>query len=89
MALESLAEPDSTLMSRPSAYQIPAVLHDLVLVYTLELSGSTVAAAQLLNLSQPTASRRYRALAADLGLQRIQIHRPHQPLKRTRSLVRP
>ena len=71
MALGSLAEPDSTLMSRPSAYQIPAVLHDLVLVDMLELTGSTVAAAQLLNLSQPTVSRRYRALAADLGLQRI------------------
>jgi hypothetical protein len=52
-----------------TAYRIPSVLRDLVLVDMLELTGSTVAAAQLLNLSQPSVSRRYRRLAAELGLQ--------------------
>ena len=56
---------------RSTNYQIPTVLQDLVLVDTLEITGSTVAAAQHLNISQPTVSRRYRALAEDLGLRRI------------------
>lgn len=56
---------------RSTGYQIPTVLQDLVLVDMLEITGSTVAAAQHLNISQPTVSRRYRALAEDLGLRRI------------------
>ena len=36
----------------------------------LTLTGSTAATAELLNTSQPTVSRRARALATDLGLQR-------------------
>jgi DNA-binding transcriptional ArsR family regulator len=57
-------------------YQIPSVLRDLVLVDMLELTGSTVAAAQVLNMSQPNVSRRYRRLAAELGLQRNRQDRP-------------
>lgn len=53
----------------PNAYRIPSVLRDLVLVDMLEITGSTVAAAQLLNLSQPSVSRRYGRLADELGLQ--------------------
>lgn len=51
------------------AYRIPEMLRDLVLVDLLELTGSTQAAAELLQVSQPTASRRYRRVANDLGLQ--------------------
>lgn len=59
-----------------NAYRIPSVLRDLVLVDMLEITGSTVAAAQLLNLSQSSVSRRYRQLAAELG---VQPNRRHQP----------
>ena len=52
-----------------NAYRIPSVLRDLVLVDMLELTGSTVTAAQLLNLSQPSVSRRYRRLASELGVE--------------------
>jgi hypothetical protein len=51
-------------------YRIPTVLRDLQLVDLLELTGSTTASAAQIGLSQPSVSRRYRALAADLGLQR-------------------
>lgn len=51
-------------------YRVPSVLRDLVLVDMLELTGSTVATASLLQMSQPSVSRRYRALAEDLGLER-------------------
>ena len=69
--MENLAELHSKPMPRRSSYQIPTFLQDLVLVDMLEITGSTVAAAQHLNISQPTVSRRYRALAEDLGLRRI------------------
>lgn len=64
-------------MSLPdqTRYRIPACLRDLVMVDLLELTGSTVATATLLQMSQPSVSRRYRALADDLGLER-QNHRP-------------
>jgi hypothetical protein len=59
------------LTSLPSApYRIPAALRDLQLVDLLELTGSTTASAAQSGLSQSSVSRRYRALAADLGLQR-------------------
>jgi hypothetical protein len=58
-----------------STYRVPPVLRDLVLVDMLELTGSTVATASLLQMSQPSVSRRYRALAEDLGLER-QKHLP-------------
>ena len=59
-----------------SLYRIPSVLRDLVLVDMLELTGSTVAAAQLLNVSQPSVSRRYRRLAAEMGLQQQRSSSP-------------
>jgi DNA-binding transcriptional LysR family regulator len=56
---------------RPSeAYRIPELLQDIRLLDLLELSGTTVQASELLNLSQPTVSRRYRSLAQDFGLRR-------------------
>jgi hypothetical protein len=57
-------------------YRIPTVLRDLQLVDLLELTGSTTASAAQIGLSQPSVSRRYRALAADLGLQRL----PDEPI---------
>ena len=59
----------SSLPHKP--YRIPTVLRDLQLVDLLELTGSTTASAAQIGLSQPSVSRRYRALAADLGLQRL------------------
>lgn len=52
-------------------YRVPTVLRDLQLVDLLELTGSTTASAAQIGLSQPSVSRRYRALAAELGLQRL------------------
>ena len=57
-------------LSGQTTYRVPLVLRDLVLVDMLELTGSTVATASLLQMSQPSVSRRYRALAEDLGLER-------------------
>ena len=48
------------------------------MVDLLELTGSTTATAAQLGLSQPSVSRRYRALAADLGLERL----PGEPIGR-------
>ncbi len=50
------------------AYQVPSLLADLALLDLIELSGSTVKAAPLLNLSQPSVSRRRRRLQKELGL---------------------
>ena len=63
------------LRSDQTTYRIPSCLRDLVMVDLLELTGSTTAAAQLLQMSQPSVSRRYRMLAQDLCLER-QNHRP-------------
>ncbi len=52
-------------------YRIPHVLRDLQLVDYLELTGSTTASAAQIGWSQPSVSRRYRALAAELGLQHL------------------
>jgi len=54
----------------PLRYRIPGSLRDLVLVDLLELTGSTVATAEALAMSQPSVSRRYRGVARDLGLVR-------------------
>lgn len=54
----------------PRPYRIPASLRDLVMLDLLELTGSTTATAELLAMSQPSVSRRYRTMAHDLGLQR-------------------
>ncbi len=57
-------------MNRTSPYRIPASLRDLVMLDLLELTGSTTATAELLTMSQPNVSRRYRSVARDLGLER-------------------
>jgi DNA-binding transcriptional LysR family regulator len=57
-------------VSTEQKYRLPELLSDIRLLDLLELSGTTVRASQLLNLSQPTVSRRYRALADDFGLRR-------------------
>lgn len=59
----------SSLFREP--YRIPSVLRDLQLVDLLELTGSTTASAAQIGVSQSSVSRRYRALAADLGLQQL------------------
>lgn len=51
-------------------YRIPNSLRDLVMIDLLELTGSTTAAAEVLNMSQPNVSRRYRSVARDLDLVR-------------------
>lgn len=53
------------------AYRTPELLQDIRLLDLLELSGTTVHAGALLNLSQPTVSRRYNLLAQDFGLERL------------------
>jgi hypothetical protein len=50
-------------------YRLPELLADIRLLDLLELSGSTHQASRLLQLSQPSVSRRYRALAEDFALQ--------------------
>jgi hypothetical protein len=63
----------STFESLPRAarhYRLPELLQDIRLLDLLELCGSTVHASAVLSLSQPTVSRRYRALAADFNLER-------------------
>jgi hypothetical protein len=49
-------------------YRLPELLTDIRLLDLLELSGSTHRASQVLELSQPSVSRRYRALAEDFEL---------------------
>lgn len=56
-------------------YQLPELLHDIRLLDLLELCGTTVKTSQLLRLSQPTISRRYRVLAKDFGLVRNRTQR--------------
>jgi hypothetical protein len=46
------------------------LLHDIRLLDLLELCGTTVQTSRLLQLSQPTISRRYRILSEDFGLVR-------------------
>ncbi|MCP9832710.1 LysR family transcriptional regulator [Synechococcus sp. HJ21-Hayes] len=58
----------ATADSRP--YRIPSSLRDLVMLDLLELTGSTTATAEMLTMSQPSVSRRYRSVARDLGLAR-------------------
>ena len=57
-------------MNHISPYRIPASLRDLVMIDLLEITGSTTATAELLTMSQPNVSRRYRSVARDLGLER-------------------
>jgi len=60
--------PSSTITA-PAPYQIPNCLKDLVMVDLLELTGSTISAAEWLSMSQPSVRRRQRALARDLQLE--------------------
>ena len=53
-----------------SHYRLPELLHDIRLLDLLELCGTSVQASRLLEVSQPTISRRYRSLAEDFGLVR-------------------
>lgn len=55
-----------------AAYRPPALLQAVSVLDLIELTGSTVQSAELLNLSQPTVSRRSRSIAQDLGVQRRQ-----------------
>jgi hypothetical protein len=57
------------ILSQMEPYQLPSLLQDIRLLDLLELSGTTVQAGQMLNISQPTVSRRYRLLAQDFGLE--------------------
>ena len=57
-------------MNSTAPYRIPQPLRDLVMIDLLELTGSTTATAELLTMSQPNVSRRYRSVARDLGLER-------------------
>jgi hypothetical protein len=56
-------------------YRLPELLQDIRLLDLLELSGTTLHASGVLSLSQPTVSRRYRALAKDFCLEREQRQR--------------
>lgn len=49
-------------------YRLPALLQDIRLLDLLELSGTTLEAGRLASVSQPTVSRRTRALTADFAL---------------------
>ena len=49
-------------------YRTPNALSDVRVLDLIELSGSTVHAAPLLNLSQPSVSRKRRRMAAELEL---------------------
>ena len=58
------------LLRSAQHYRLPELLQDIRLLDLLELSGTTVQASALLSLSQPSVSRRYRALAKDFCLER-------------------
>ena len=60
----------NTPLRAAQRYRTPELLNDIRLLDLLELSGTTIQASRLLSLSQPTVSRRYRALAQDFGLLR-------------------
>jgi hypothetical protein len=62
------ARPVSLAQAHP--YRLPKLLEDIRLLDLLELCGTTVRTSRLMQLSQPTISRRYRSLAADFGLVR-------------------
>lgn len=55
-------------------YRIPELLSDIDVLDMLELNGTTSAASSFLHISQPTVSRRYRALAGDFGLVQRRRH---------------
>lgn len=50
-------------------YRLPTLLQDIRLLDLLELSGTTLEVSRLVQLSQPTVSRRTRLLAHDFALE--------------------
>ena len=65
-----MASPRPPSLAQAHHYRLPELLHDIRLLDLLELCGTTVQTSRLLQLSQPTISRRYRLLADDFGLVR-------------------
>lgn len=63
-----MAARSTTWPRHAHTYRLPELLADIRLLDLLELSGSTRQASRLLQLSQPSVSRRYRALAEDFEL---------------------
>jgi len=72
----TIAPADPTFPS----YRLPALLGPIDVVDLLELCGTASATAGAMGLSQPTVSRRYSALASDLGLRRWGQSGPQQLL---------
>lgn len=65
-----MAPARSPSLAQAHPYRLPKLLEDVRLLDLLELCGTTVRTSRLMQLSQPTISRRYRSLAADFGLVR-------------------
>ena len=65
-----MAPPRPVSLAQAHPYRLPKLLEDIRLLDLLELCGTTVRTSRLMQLSQPTISRRYRSLAADFGLVR-------------------
>jgi hypothetical protein len=65
-----MAPPRPLSLVQAPPYRLPKLLEDIRLLDLLELCGTTVRTSRLMQLSQPTISRRYRSLAADFGLVR-------------------
>ena len=65
-----MASPRPPSLTQAHHYRLPELLHDIRLLDLLELCGTTVQTSRLLQLSQPTISRRYRLLSEDFGLVR-------------------
>jgi hypothetical protein len=65
-----MASPRPPSLAQAHHYRLPELLQDIRLLDLLELCGTTVQTSRLLQLSQPTISRRYRNLASDFNLVR-------------------
>jgi hypothetical protein len=65
-----MASPRLPSLAQAPHYRLPELLYDIRLLDLLELCGTTVQTSRLLQLSQPTISRRYRTLSEDFGLVR-------------------
>jgi hypothetical protein len=65
-----MSSPRPPSLAQAPHYRLPELLQDIRLLDLLELCGTTVQTSRHLQLSQPTISRRYRALSEDFGLVR-------------------
>lgn len=65
-----MTSPRPPSLAQAPNYHLPELLHDIRLLDLLELCGTTVQTSRLLQISQPTISRRYRILSKDFGLVR-------------------